>query len=41
MVQLGFATPIGSTIPVSVRLEFAEQLEKLGYESYWLPHFPS
>src|SRR3990172_4942815 len=41
MVQLGFATPIGSTIPVSVRLEFAEQLEKLGYESYWLPHFLS
>ena len=41
MVQLGFATPIGSTIPVSVRLEFAELLEKLGYESYWLPHFLS
>ncbi|HLC25656.1 MAG TPA: LLM class flavin-dependent oxidoreductase [bacterium] len=41
MVQLGFAMPIGSTIPVAVRLEFAEQLEGLGYESFWLPHFIS
>lgn len=39
MVRLGFAMPAGSTIPASVRLEFAEQLEKLGYESFWLPHF--
>lgn len=39
MVQLGFAMPAGSTIPASVRLEFAEQVEKLGYESFWLPHF--
>ncbi|MBI3015674.1 MAG: LLM class flavin-dependent oxidoreductase [Candidatus Tectomicrobia bacterium] len=39
MVQLGFAMPIGSTIPVSVRLQFAEQVEKFGYESFWLPHF--
>lgn len=41
MVQLGFAMPAGSTIPACVRLEFAEKLEKLGYESFWLPHFIS
>src|SRR3970040_1735766 len=41
MVKLGFAMPAGSYIPASVRLEFAEQLEKLGYESFWLPHTAS
>lgn len=41
MVSFGFAMPAGSTIPASVRLEFAEQVERLGYESFWLPHFIS
>ena len=41
MIKLGFAMPAGSTIPASVRLEFAEQVEKLGYDSFWLPHFIS
>jgi alkanesulfonate monooxygenase SsuD/methylene tetrahydromethanopterin reductase-like flavin-dependent oxidoreductase (luciferase family) len=41
MISLGFAMPAGSTIPASVRLEFAQQLEKLGYGSFWLPHFIS
>lgn len=41
MVKLGFAMPAGSTIPATVRIEFAEQLEKLGYDSFWLPHFVS
>lgn len=41
MVSLGFVMPAGSTIPASVRLEFAQQVEKLGYDSFWLPHFIS
>lgn len=41
MIKLGFAMPAGSTIPASVRLEFAQEVEKLGYESFWLPHFVS
>ncbi len=39
MVQLGFAMPASiHEILVSVRLEFAEQLETFGYESFWMPH---
>lgn len=39
MVQLGFAMPASiHEIPVSVRLEFAEQLETFSYESFWMPH---
>jgi len=39
MVQFGFAVPASiHEMAVSVRLEFAEQIEALGYESFWMPH---
>ena len=38
MVSTGFRLPIGSGIPASVRLRFAERLEEFGYESFWFPH---
>jgi probable F420-dependent oxidoreductase len=38
MLNIGFRLPIGSGMPVSVRLRFAERLEELGYESFWFPH---
>src|SRR3989304_9372707 len=41
MVGIGFRLPIGSGIPASVRLRFAEALEEFGYESFWFPHIIS
>lgn len=41
MVKIGFAVSIGSGIEASPRLEFAEALEEMGYDSFWLPHFIS
>jgi len=41
MVGIGFRLPIGSGIPASVRLRFAETLEEFGYESFWFPHIIS
>jgi len=41
MVSIGFRLPIGSGIPASVRLRFAERLEEFGYESFWFPHIIS
>ena len=39
MVEFGFAVPASlHEIPVSVRVETAEQVEALGYESFWMPH---
>ncbi|MBI3014380.1 MAG: LLM class flavin-dependent oxidoreductase [Candidatus Tectomicrobia bacterium] len=39
MVEFGFAVPASiHEIPVSVRVEVAEQVETLGYESFWMPH---
>ena len=38
MVEFGFAVPASlHEIPVSVRVETAEQVEALGYESFWSP----
>jgi len=39
MVNIGFALSVGSTIPWATKLAFAEEVEKLGYDSFWLPHF--
>ena len=41
MVAIGFALPVGSGIPAAVRWEFAEEIERLGYESFWYPHYVS
>jgi probable F420-dependent oxidoreductase len=41
MVEIGFAMPAGSTLESEMRLEFAEALEELGYESFWYPHIVS
>lgn len=39
MVEIGFAMPLGSGIPAPVRWEFAEEIERLGYGSFWYPHY--
>lgn len=41
MVEIGFALPVGTGIEAKVRLDFAQELERLGYESFWYPHFIS
>ena len=39
MVEIGFCLSVGSGITIDQRHEFAEEVERLGYESFWLPHF--
>jgi probable F420-dependent oxidoreductase len=40
-MEIGFAMPVGSGIEAKVRLDFAQELERLGYDSFWYPHYVS
>lgn len=40
-MEIGFALPAGSGIEARVRLDFARELERLDYESFWCPHYVS